>query len=161
MVLSLQLPLLFREGVTWCSGVQNSARYSGLPQQPESCPAKAPCLEDAYQAWVYSENDFKGCSLSGRVTSRWPFCRTGGPLSWFFFQRGKTHFQTWVLNSVPGFLQHEGAVASWFAWCDIWSSSNSSLWSGSIFTESLPTSTATWSARSEAGLPTGKCSVGL
>lgn len=30
----------------------------------------------------------------------------------FFFQRGKTHFQTWVLNSVPGFLQHEGAVAS-------------------------------------------------
>lgn len=30
----------------------------------------------------------------------------------FFFQSGKTHFQTWVLNSVPGFLQHEGSVAS-------------------------------------------------
>lgn len=98
MVLSLQLPLLFREGVTWCSDVQNSARYSSLPQQPESCPARPhPCLEDAYQAWVYSENDFYGCSLSGHVTSRWPFCRTGGPLSWFFFFReGKS-------ISKPGF----------------------------------------------------------
>lgn len=125
-------------------------------------PCKVLCLEDAYQAWVCSENDFYGCSLQGCITSRWPFCRTG-PLSWSFLfsQRGKTHFQTWVLNSGPGFWQHEVSVASWFAWYDVWSFSNSSLWSGNIFTESLPTSTATWSARSEAVLPTGKCSVGL